>query len=343
MKFNPIVICNILSIILLILLFTILYYSNDNTINNTNTNNLTQNNINKQTALITGGARGIGKAYAEILLDNNCKVVILDKLNATNTANELKNKYGNKNVLGIHCDITDFKAYDKAFEQANKFSNDGIVDILILNAGITAPLFHNSDEIIKTNLTSPIYSTELYIKKITNNLSEKSQKSRQIIVTGSLASFKPIDLALGPVYDATKSGITQFVRALKPLAKRFNFRINAICPMTMVNTGLTKPMLKTTLDKIGSQIYLNTEGRGSMMEPMDVAQGLLKVINNDTYNGDLITVDTGNSHFARLEPLDECGAYDEYGKWNEDESYITKLAVDKQLKKILNNNANIWS
>jgi 15-hydroxyprostaglandin dehydrogenase (NAD) len=345
MKYSHIIIIILISIVLLLLLFNVINYTNNN-ISGDDTSNTydIHDNMKNQTALITGGARGIGKAYAEILLKNNYKVVILDKLNAINTSNELKQKYGNNNVLGIHCDITDFNAYNKAFEAANNFSSDGIIDILVLNAGITAQLFHNTNEIIQTNLVSPIYSAELYIKKITNKLSQKSHKTRQIIVTGSLASFKPVDLALGPVYDASKSGLTQFVRSLKPLAKRFNFRINALCPMTMVNTGLIKPMFKTPADKIGAQMYLNTEGRGSMMEPEDVAQGLLKVINNSSYNGDLITVDTNNNHFARLEPLDECGAYDEYGKWNEDNSYITKKAVDIQLNKLLNNdNGNIWS
>ena len=337
-------------ILLTIMIFSFIYYSfsnnifmikDDNNTNNTNTNNTNTNNT--KTILITGGARGIGKAYAEILLENKYKVVILDKLNALETADELKNKFGVQNVLGIHCDITDFNAYNKAFEEANRFSDDGIVDILILNAGITHPLFYNTNEIINTNLLSPIHSTELYIKKITNNLSQQSQKPCQIIITGSLASFKPIDIALGPVYDASKAGISQFVRSLKPIAKRFGFKINALCPMTMVNTGLTKPLLKTYTDKIASQIYLNSEGRGSMMEPEDVAQGLIKIINNTSYNGDLITVDTGNNYYARLEPLDEFGAYDEYGVWDEDNSHITKIAVDTRLNNLLTNNVNIWT
>ena len=331
-------------ILIIIILFSLYYNSFFNNIVNEDNNEINiQNQTQSQTALITGGARGIGKAYATILLENNYKVVILDKLNAIKTANELKGKYGNNNVLGIHCDITDFTAYNKAFEEANRFSNNGIIDILILNAAIIEPLFHNSEELIKTNLTSPIYSIELYVKKITNNLSKPADKPYQIIVTGSLASFKPIDLALSPVYDSSKSGISQFVRSLKPVAKRYNFRINALCPMTMVNTGLVKPMLNTYAEKIGTHIYLNSEGRGGMMEPKDVAQGLMKVINNSSYNGDLISVDTGNNHYARLEPLDEFGAYDEYGIWNEDESYLTKLSVNKQLGKLLNNNVNIWT
>ena len=197
-------------ILIIIILFSLYYNSFFNNIvnednneinikNNYQTNN-SKNQTQSQTALITGGARGIGKAYATILLENNYKVVILDKLNAIKTANELKGKYGNNNVLGIHCDITDFSAYNKAFEEANRFSNNGIIDILILNAAIIEPLFHNSEELIKTNLTSPIYSIELYVKKITNNLSKPADKPYQIIVTGSLASFKPIDLALSPVY-----------------------------------------------------------------------------------------------------------------------------------------------
>lgn len=347
MKYNLIHNIFILSILIIIIY---LLYSNTNTLSKTfnnlfnTTKTTTFSKNNKPTALITGGARGIGKAYAIILLKNNYKVVIVDKLNAIKTANELKHEYGEQNVLGIHCDITDFNAYKNAFEEANSFSNDGIIDLLILNAAIIEPLFYDYEQIIKTNLSSPIYSTELYIQKITNNLSHKTNKPCQIVITGSLASFKPIDLALSPVYDATKSGISQFVRSLKTIATRYGFRINAICPVTMVNTGLIKPQVHTWWQKLGAQTYLNLEGRGGMMQPKDVAQALITVINDSSYNGDLIAVDTGNNFYSRLEPLDEYGAYKEYGKWSEDNSYLTKLAVDYTLNNILQNKQqHIWS
>jgi NAD(P)-dependent dehydrogenase (short-subunit alcohol dehydrogenase family) len=329
-------------IIVMVLLFFGVYYMSVSYETNRGINPANPANP-VQTALITGGARGIGRAYATLLLENNYKVVILDKLNAVKAASELRVRYGTHRVLGIHCDITDFSAYNKAFEEANRFSDDGVVDILILNAAIIDPMFSNIEELIRTNLTSPIYSTELYVKKITSNLSRKAQKPCQIVVTGSLASFKPIDLALSPIYDASKSGISQFVRSLKPIARRYNFRINALCPMTMVNTELVKPLIRTYTEKIGTYVYLNSEGRGGMMEPEDVAQGLMRVINNTSYNGDLISVDTGNNHYARLEPLDEFGAYDEYGIWNEDDSYLTRVSVNRQLNKLLNNHADIWS
>ena len=80
-----------------------------------------------------------------------------------------------------------------------------------------------------------------------------------------------------------------------------------------------------------------------MMEPSDVAPALIKVINNKSYNGDLIAVDTGNDHHARLEPLDEYGAFEEYGKWSEMTSLFTKISVDKGIKDLQTSNTNIWS
>jgi len=198
-------------------------------------------------ALVTGGARGIGEAYVKILLDNGYNVAILDIKNADKKANELRKQYPNQTVLGIYCDVMDNANYLQAFNKASELATDGILDLVVLNAGIINTLFSNNENIIKTNLLAPIYGTELYVKQITNSLKEPAKKECLIVITGSLASFTAIDLNLSPVYDASKGGIEKFVRACKPIAKRFNFRINCISPTAIVNTGLVKEYI-TPLD-----------------------------------------------------------------------------------------------
>lgn len=297
--------------------------------------------IGSKSALVTGGARGIGEAYVKILLDNGYNVAILDIKNADKKANELHKRYPNQTVLGIYCDVMDNQSYLQAFNKASELTTDGILDLVVLNAGIIDVLFGNSENIIKTNLLAPIYGTEIYVKQITNSLKEPSKKECLIVITGSLSSFTAIDLNLSPVYDASKGGIENFVRACKPIAKRFNFRINSICPTTIVNTGLVKEYIKNNKELLN--LFLNTEGRGDIMEPYDVAPALLHIINTKTLNGELISVNKSLGISARIEPRDEFGAFKEYGLWDEDKSLITRKAIDYQLNDIITNNTNIWS
>lgn len=330
-------------IIGLILLFLIAYDSNifDSSNEYIYNNSLPINHNFNKTALVTGGARGIGEAYVNALLSNGYKVVIIDILNAEKKANELGKIYGTNNVVGIKCDVTNHVEYDVAFKKASGLANDGVLDIIILNAGIIDNLFHNATKVIETNLLAPIYGAELYIKQITNGLTEKSKKNCLIIITGSLASFVPIDISLSPVYDASKSGIGQFVRSCKPIAHRYNFRINSICPTTMVDTEMVKPALNTVAKQKMNDIYLNTGGRGGVMKPNDMTPALLHIISNTTLNGELIAVNSNLGFDVRVEPRDEFGAFAEYGEWDESNSSATKYSIDYILSNI--HTKKIWS
>lgn len=84
-------------------------------------------------ALVTGSARGIGKAIAKVLLQEGCSVVIcdIDEEELAKTESELSN-YGN--VLAVPTDVTDMGDVKRLVNTAvEKF---GTIDILINNVGI---------------------------------------------------------------------------------------------------------------------------------------------------------------------------------------------------------------
>ena len=58
-------------------------------------------------AVVIGGARGIGKAYCDVLLNNGAKVVCADILESTEEFNvkEWTEKYGNTRALFVKCDV----------------------------------------------------------------------------------------------------------------------------------------------------------------------------------------------------------------------------------------------
>lgn len=291
--------------------------------------------LGSKTIMVTGGASGIGYAYSNALLDSGYNVVIVDIKNATEASSKLESVNPNRKgrVHGLAGDVGNKESMKDAFNRASKYASDGILDAVILNAGIDTPLFENDTRIIETNLLGPIYGTELYVKQITDNLSKKApiEKDYQIIITGSLATFIPIDMNLSPVYDASKAGIGQFVRSFKPFSSRYNFRINAVCPAGMVDTGLTKPFIKTTAQRLGMYAYMWSEGRGGLMQPEQIVPGMLDVLTDKKYNGDLIAVQPNLSFISNLEPRDQGRAYMEYGEYDETKSYPTKAYIDYKI------------
>jgi len=287
--------------------------------------------IGSKTIMVTGGASGIGYAYSDALLDSGYNVVIIDIKNASEAATMLENKNPNRKgrIHAIHADVGEKSSMESAFHQANTYAKDGILDAIILNAGIDKHIYEDDTRIVHTNLLGPMYGTELYVKQITQNLTKKAQQDKdyQIIITGSLATFVPIDMNLSPIYDATKAGLGQMVRSYKPLSSRYNFRINAVCPAGMVDTGLTRPFIKTELDRYGMLAYMNTEGRGGLMQPEQIVPGMLDVLTDKKYNGDLITVQPNLGFVSRLEPRDEKHAFSEYGVYDETMSFFTNQYI----------------
>lgn len=288
-----------------------------------------------KTVMITGGSSGIGYAYAQALLRLGYRVAIVSKATAVEKAKELAAqlpKYAD-HVTGILGDVRDKTSMEKAFKEASAFSPTGVLDVVILNAGIDGEIFKDAENIVMTNLMGPIYGIELFVNQITDHLSRPAEKDKQyqILVTGSLASFIPIDMNLSPSYDASKAGIGQYIRAIRPYAVRYNFRINAVCPAGMVLTNLTAPFIDTPEKKAGAYAYQNTEGRGGIMTPEQIVPGMLEVLTNPEYNGDLVAVQHNLGFAHRLEPRDEGKAFIEYGKYDERDSYATKKVIDYKI------------
>jgi NAD(P)-dependent dehydrogenase (short-subunit alcohol dehydrogenase family) len=91
-----------------------------------------------KTAIVTGGASGIGYAICLLFAKKGAHVMILDlqQSDADRVANELNTKYGNKNAVGYACDVSKRSDVEAAFEKIIK--NKQRIDILVNNAGVPA-------------------------------------------------------------------------------------------------------------------------------------------------------------------------------------------------------------
>src|SRR5947207_3204092 len=158
--------------------------------------------VGGRVAIVTGGAGGLGRAYAEAMLDNGADVMLLDRdAGALDRAVQELARPGRR-VAGLTVDVTDRAALHAAFDQA--VGQLGRLDIVFANVGIDAgPGFLSGtgervaagaieaipdalwDNVIDANLTS-VFST---IRAAVPHL--KRGGGGRIIVTSSIAGLRP--------------------------------------------------------------------------------------------------------------------------------------------------------
>ena len=193
----------------------------------------------KKTALITGAARGIGRAIAEEFLAEgyNVAAIIRTEGSAPNGTTEFV------------CDVTNFEAVGSAVKEIKE--QFGGVDVLINNAGITADglLARMSedafDSVINTNLKG-VWNFTRHISGVMTR-----QKSGRIINITSVAGLYG---NAGQVnYSASKAGVIGITKsAAKELGPR-GITVNAIAPgyiETDMTDALTSEQKSAILDKI---------------------------------------------------------------------------------------------
>jgi len=241
--------------------------------------------LEDKVALITGGARGIGRAIALTFAREGADVVVAD-VNfeiAAKTAAEIES-LGVKS-LALEMDVTNF---EKVEEGVNKILDKmGKVDILVNNAGITKDnlLIRMSqadwDAVINVNLKG----TFNCIKAVSRPMIK--QRSGRII---SIASI--IGLMGNPGqanYAASKAGIIALTKTVaKELASR-NINANAVAP-GFIQTEMTAKLPEDIKKKMLEVIPLAKLGT-----PEDVANVCLFLASNESsyITGQTITIDGG--------------------------------------------------
>lgn len=238
------------------------------------------NRLNGKTAVITGGAKGLGRSIAEKFYEEGCEIIICDVLSseAHKVAKNLKGK-------SFDLDVSDSKQVSSIFNDINNLYNK--IDILINNAGING--FENRPDIIEerininkaqireysenktinTHFDVTVNMSDFdWFKMINTHLSGTffcTREALKIMNKSNSGSIINMGSVLGttggpssPHYSAAKGGILAYTRALaRELASR-NIRVNAIAPgyidtdMTN-NLGYVKDIVKsqTPMKKFG--------------------------------------------------------------------------------------------
>lgn len=214
------------------------------------------NRLNKKTALVTGGAKGIGAAICRVLAENGYNVAI-NYNTSENKAQSLKSELSALSSVEIFkADVSISSDVDKMFSEIEKIF--GGVDILINNAGVAQQaLFTDiTDEMwqrmIGTNLTGAFNCCRRALPFMIN------KKSGKIINIASM--WGEVGASLEVHYSAAKAGLIGLTKALAKEEGLSGITVNAVSPGVIETDMLSsfseedKAVLKdeTPLNKIGS-------------------------------------------------------------------------------------------
>ena len=188
-----------------------------------------------QVAIVTGGARGIGKGICEVFCREGATVALWDVLDGTETVNEITQNGGK--IFFQKVDVTDQNSVDNAIEEI--IEKHGKIEILINNAGIIRDRSflkmseEEWDSVINVNLKSLYVVTRAVIPYMKENGYGRIVSASSI--NGTAGAFGQTN------YCATKAGISGFTRALCKEVGRFGITANAVAP-GFIQSAMTESM-----------------------------------------------------------------------------------------------------
>jgi len=245
-------------------------------------------------AIITGGARGIGRVTAEFFLKEGAEVLIFDnnKANLKNTIKEINSK----KISHFFGDVTVLEDNLKAVELAKeKF---GGLDIFIANAGIEGNVKNIEDYDVETFdkvMNVNIKGVFLGLKASIPAMSDRGGGS--YIISSSVAGLTGAP-GLAP-YATSKHAVTGLMRsAAKECAER-NIRVNSINP-SPVETRMMRSIEEGLMPEDSNQakdIFESNIPLGRYAKTDDVAKLILFLASNDSsfITGSVYTIDGGNT------------------------------------------------
>jgi len=217
--------------------------------------------LSGKTAMVTGGAQGLGRAAAVAMAREGAALVVADLLGelAEQTAEELR--ANGAEALAVAADIGNPESVSKAF--ANTQKKFGRLDILVNNAGI-APnrlLMEQSldewEKVLRTNLTGTFLCTKAAVPMM------------EEVGGGAIVNIASISGQRGATgrsaYGVSKAGIIQLTKIMAVEFADKNIRVNAIAPGP-IQTAITDHSTGTVenyLNRIPMRRYGTPEAIGA--------------------------------------------------------------------------------
>ncbi|MCS7281241.1 MAG: 3-oxoacyl-[acyl-carrier-protein] reductase [Desulfobacterota bacterium] len=232
--------------------------------------------------IVTGGAKGIGRAIALFLAEKGGDVAIFDVLDGSDTANDVKNM--GRNAIFCRVDVSDWRSVEDSVDYV--FKEMKRIDNLVNNAGITQDRLlvrmkeEDWERVMSVNLKGVFNCTKAVLKYM-------------IKTGGAIVNISSIAGIMGNAgqanYAASKAGIIGFTKSVaKEYADR-NIRVNAIAP-GFIKTDMTNSLNEKIKEEMIRMIPLKRPG-----EPIEVAKVVYFLLSeySSYITGEVINVSGG--------------------------------------------------
>jgi 3-oxoacyl-[acyl-carrier protein] reductase len=242
--------------------------------------------LKDRVAIVTGGARGIGKAIALTFLREGAKVAIIDsdKERLEILKKEIDKK--NREVMAIPCDITKSSEVNGMVDQVRK--GFGRIDILVNNAGIIrrgtieTVTEEDWDRVIEVNLKGTFNCCRAVAGIM------KQQGYGKIVNVSSIAG-KMGDITSAPGYGSSKAGIDALTKTLARQLAPYGINVNGVSPHA-IETEMSAQWSEEKRREIIASIPL-----GRLGKPEDVAEAVLFLVSDEAsfITGEILDVNGG--------------------------------------------------
>lgn len=249
--------------------------------------------LNRKTALITGGGRGIGRAIALAFAHQRARVAVAAR--TAEQVNEVASEIGDE-AIALVCDVADPESVARMFTEMRERFGDP--EILVNNAGIaeSATLVTTTDELwqrhLAINLSGTFYCTRAALPAMLKN------GWGRVINIASIAGKTGAPYIAA--YAASKHGVLGLTRSVALEVAASGVTVNAICPgyvdTEMVARGverITARTGRTAEEALDSLRKMSPQNR--LVSPEEVAAVALLLASNEGrgINGQGINVDGG--------------------------------------------------
>jgi 2-deoxy-D-gluconate 3-dehydrogenase len=249
--------------------------------------------LSGKTAIVTGGAMGIGLGIVHRLAEAGANVVIADLDEPAGNAVVAELQQDGRSVTFIRIDVSNGTDVESVIEHA--VTTYGTIDILVNNAGIypQSPMLQmpleTFEKILSVNLKSVFMLT-----KAVSEIMIRQGKGGKIINVTSIDALHPSSVGLA-AYDASKHGVWGFTKNSALELAPHNIQVNAVAPGGITTPGAGAGMTMTPEMEAVSKKFLAKIPMGRMGEPDDIGKVVLFLASglSNYMTGSQVVVDGG--------------------------------------------------
>ncbi|XP_059095588.1 15-hydroxyprostaglandin dehydrogenase [NAD(+)]-like [Tigriopus californicus] len=234
--------------------------------------------IANKVCLITGGARGIGKAITSELLRNGARCLFVDisYQGGLETETELREEFGSDRVSFLRVDVTSETNLRQAFVKC--IEDFGTLDVVVNNAGIVSE--HAWESVNQVNFVAAIRGCKLALEFMAKDGNPQNSTMQGGAVLNIASHQGLVSWPFMHVYSASKAGLVAYTRCA---GQEFEFenhgvRIMSLCPY-LVDTPIHQCQPFIGITKAGEKHMRELPYEHVILRATDVGEAAVDILN----------------------------------------------------------------